>query len=115
MATNYDYEEDLKMDISYYLAGNNIVLNNYNYDKIYGDMFVDDGVTGNSSGSYTFNREEAKEYVLSNLKLCKEACEEFGISSSEFGNKIYNEEFEELDVIIRCYLLDVILPEFITD
>lgn len=114
MCECYDYEESVKMDIACYLTDNNILLNRYNYDKVFGNIFIEDNVTGNASGSYTFNREEAKEYVLSNLDLCKEACEEFGISSDEFGNKIFNEDFEELDVTIRCYLLGVILPNFIT-
>lgn len=115
MAQNYDYKEALEHDIEYYLTENNIVITYDNYDEVYDYMFVEDCITGNASGSYTFNREEAKENVFDNLELCKEACEEFGITSSEFGDKIYNEEFEQIDVIIRCYLLDVILPKFVTD
>ena len=115
MLQKYNYKEVLEEDIGYYLTKNNIVLTRDNYDGVYDDMFVADCITGKGIGSYTFSSELAKQNVFDNLALCKDACEEFSISSSEFGDKIYNEEFNQLDVIIRCYLLGVILPNFITD
>ena len=115
MRQKYNYKEVLEEDIGYYLTKNNIVLTHDNYDVVYDDMFTADCITGKGIGTYTFSSELAKQNVFDNLALCKEACEEKGITSSEFGNKIYNEEFEQLDVIIRCYLLDVILPKFVTD
>ena len=109
MTQNYNYKEELEEDIAYYLTKNNIVLTRDNYDDVYDDMFAADCITGKGIGSYTFSSELAKQNVFDNLALCKEACEEKGITASEFGNKIYNEEFEQLDVIIRCYLLGIML------
>ena len=63
-------------------------------------LFVDDSVTGNTSGSYTFNAWKAEEYLCHNLDLLAEANEEFGCSSD-----ILSDGAEMCDVIIRCYLL----------
>ena len=67
-------------------------------------LWVNDTVTGNGSGSYTFNRALAKEYVLDNMELCVEAFKEF-CAVEQFAEKIANEDWEFLDVTIRCYLL----------
>lgn len=69
------------------------------------ELFLCDSVTGNASGSYTFNRFEARGYVVDNIDLLCEACMEFGIEDNEVGRNFLNEDFEWMDVIIRCYLL----------
>lgn len=63
-------------------------------------LFVEDSVTGNASGSYTFNTWKAEEYLCHNLDLLAEANEEFGGSSD-----ILSDGAEMCDVTIRCYLL----------
>lgn len=63
-------------------------------------LFVEDSVTGNASGSYTFNAWKAEEYLCHNLDLLAEANEEFGGSSD-----ILSDGAEMCDVTIRCYLL----------
>lgn len=40
-------------------------------------LWTDDSVTGNGSGSYTFSREKAKEYVLADVDTVLEAVREF--------------------------------------
>lgn len=62
------------------------------------DLWIDDSVTGNASGSYTFNRWLAEEYLCHNLDLLQEACEEF-CCKPDLSN------LEGCDVTIRCYLL----------
>lgn len=68
------YLEQVKDDIKTYLEydrdiENEILAGEYT-DKddlettLYDDLWTVDGVTGNASGSYTFNREEAKQHVL---------------------------------------------------
>lgn len=69
-------------------------------DKLYDDLRVEDSVTGNASGSYTFNAWKAEEYVCNNLDLLGEACEEFCC-----GPDILKKGAESCDVTIRCYLL----------
>ena len=65
------------------------------------DLFlVDDSITGNASGSYTFNSYMAEEYLCHNRDLLLEALQEFGCEDF----KIFHSP-ETLDVSIRCYLL----------
>jgi hypothetical protein len=75
------------------------------------DLWTADSVTGNASGSYTFNRYQAREYVMDNIELLYEACEEFGTNTETVGEKFFNEEFEWMDVTIRCYLLAQAISE----
>lgn len=65
-------------------------------------LWDDDSVTGNASGSYTFNTYEAEENLCRNLDLLSEALNEFGCEAD------YMQEngAEACDVTIRCYLLD---------
>lgn len=64
-------------------------------------LWTDDSVTGNASGSYTFNRWKASEYLVGNYDLLQEALEDFGYDSLP----IEKLEPEFFDVTIRCYLL----------
>lgn len=105
----YDYRERETFDICEYIR-NEVNLSEYSdrdelEEELNDALFCEDSVTGNGSGSYTFNRWTARDYVLDNLDLAKEAYEEFGLGSSEFGEDIWNEEWEKIDVTIRCYLL----------
>ena len=65
------------------------------------DLWDEDSVTGNASGSYTFNAYEAEENICHNLDLLGEALSEFGYEAD------YMQEngAEACDVTIRCYLL----------
>lgn len=106
---SYNYRESETFDICEYIR-NELDLSEYNdrdelEEELNDVLFCEDSVTGNASGSYTFNRWTARDCVLDNLDLAKEAYEEFGLSSSEFGEDIWNEEWEKIDVTIRCYLL----------
>ena len=42
-------------------------------EKLYDELWIDDSVTGNASGSYTCNAYEAEEYIAHNLDLLAEA------------------------------------------
>ena len=64
------------------------------------DLWTVDSVTRNGSGSYTFNRWQAEEYLMHNLDLLADAVDEFG------GNTdVLRDGPEACDVTIRCYLL----------
>ena len=78
------------------------------------NLWIDDAVTGNGSGSYTFNRAVAKEYVLDNMGLCVEAFKEF-CTVEEFAERIASEDWECLDVIIRCYLLPEMVESVVNE
>ena len=100
----YDYLSAVESDVREYIE-NNVDFHDYSdLDEMKEDLneklFVEDSVTGNASGSYTFNTWKAEEYLCHNLDLLAEANEEFGGSSD-----ILSDGAEACDVIIRCYLL----------
>lgn len=76
-------------------------------EKLNEEMWACDSVTGNASGSYTFNTWQAEENLCHNLDLLKEALEEFG---GDFA-KALEEGAEYCDVTIRCYLLSTTIWE----
>lgn len=73
-------------------------------------LFVNDNVTGNASGSYTFSAWQAEENLCHNFELLTEALTEFGydLSSLEKGA-------EACDVTIRCYLLGQAISEVLDE
>lgn len=100
----YDYLSAVENDVREYIE-NNVNFHDYSdLDEMKEDLneklFVEDSVTGNASGSYTFNTWKAEEYLCHNLDLLAEANEEFGGSSD-----ILSDGAETCDVTIRCYLL----------
>lgn len=103
----YDYIREMKEDIKEYLKETN----ERDFNILYDNMFIDDSITGNASGSYTFNTYEAEENICHNQDLLKEAFEEFGVD--------YNEALEKgaeyCDVTIRCYLLGQVLQEVLDE
>lgn len=71
------------------------------------NLWVDDSVTGNGSGSYTFDGETSKEYVTGSddgMDTLREAAREFDCEHRAFTAFLEN-NWEYLDVTIRCYLL----------
>lgn len=76
-------------------------------DKLWGE----DSVTGNASGSYTFNTWKAKEYVTDNMELLTEMAAEFGIDDAEMGRNFCEENWEYFDISIRCFLLSQAIAE----
>lgn len=78
-------------------------------------LFIDDSVTGNASGSYTFNREEAKNYVLADIDTVREALQEFGTDAGTIAEKFLDEDWEYFDVIARCYILGQAIAEVLDE
>lgn len=118
--TNYNYIEAMKKDIKTYLEDEC----EYRYSdldrdeleqELYDDLFIDDNVTGNANGSYTFCRNTAKEYVIDNMELCKEALAEFCVEDSEVAYHFLSEDWEYFDVTIRCYLLGSAIAEVLDE
>lgn len=115
----YDYLEAIKEDVKMAIE-ENYNISDYE-DKedfeqvLYDDLFIDDNVTGNASGSYTFDSFTAKQYVMDNMDLCTEALREFCVDSDTIATKFLNEDFEYFDVTIRCYLLSQAISEVIEE
>lgn len=79
-------------------------------DELNDLLWANDSVTGNGSGSYTFNTWQAEENVCHNLDLLAEACEEFGSSTD-----LLKDGAEACDVTIRCYLLNQAIAEVLDE
>ena len=65
------------------------------------ELWINDSVTGNASGSYTFNTWQAEENLCHNMDELEDACNEFG---QDIGEAVKHGA-EYCDVTIRCYLL----------
>ena len=108
----YNYLEAVKEDVLNYIEENEIKVTESNkddiYNDLYDDLFVHDSVTGNASGSYTFNAWQAEENLCHNFDLLQEAYEEFG-SSPDLSSP------ESCDVSIRCYLLGQAITEVLDE
>ena len=78
------------------------------FDSLFDDPFVDDSVTGNGSGSFTFNSYRAKENI-SQVIWDDEVISRF----EDWGYEGIPTEKgpEAIDVIVRCIALDVIRDE----
>ena len=106
----YDYKEAVKNDVLDYINGEIDFAEFDTLEELEEHLnevlFVHDSVTGNASGSYTFNSWEAEENICHNLDLLAEALEEFGGSLD-----ILKDGAEAADVTIRCYLLGQSIAE----
>ena len=114
----YNYLENVKEDVKTAILDNctkeeiknafkSLEARDELYEKLYDDLWIDDSVTGNASGSYTFNSYQAEEYLCHNWDLLIEALETFG---DDVCNAIKSGA-EYCDVTIRCYLLGSAIKE----
>ena len=106
---SYNYMDAMVDDIKDYI-NDEVELSDYSdlddlREKLDEDLWVNDSVTGNASGSYTFDRWKARDYVVDNMDLVAEMADEFGVDNATLGEKFREEEWEYFDVSIRCYLL----------
>ena len=110
------YMDQMVEDITEYVK-NNVNLVDYEdredlEESLNDDLWAEDSVTGNGSGSYTFNREQAKEYVLADgVDYYREAVSEFGMSADDVAKDFLEGDWEGIDVTIRCYLLGQAIGE----
>lgn len=110
--TNYNYLEAVTSDVLDYIKeeinldewkGNREGLE----EKLNDELWTVDSVTGNASGSYTFNTWEAEKNLAHNWDLLAEALDEFG----QDGTDVLRQGAEAMDVTIRCYLLGQAIAE----
>ena len=105
----YNYQRAIKNDILEYIKDNYTSEENDEKmddsqawgEELYDALWVEDGVTGNASGSYTFSTWQAEENLCHNWDLLEQALDEVG---GDFKKAIANGA-EYCDVTIRCYLL----------
>lgn len=113
---NYNYYEAVREAVQdrlgdYDPRGADETLEEYR-ERLNDCLWTDDGVTGNGSGSYTFNTAKARQFVLAGIEQVVEACQEFGVS---LGELIEAGDWERLDVTARCYYLSQAIDEVVTE
>lgn len=112
--TTYNYLESIKEDVKNYI-NEEITISDYETKEELEEYLNDtlwtcDSVTGNASGSYTFNRATAQEYVEANKELIQEMAQEFDCKDQVMA-WWYEDNYEAIDVSIRCYLLSQAISE----
>ena len=115
MSEKYNYLEAVKEDVREYI-NNEIELLDFSSleeleEKLNNDLWINDGVTGNASGSYYCNSWKAEEALSHNWDLLAEALENFG----QDGTDILKQGAEAMDVTIRCYLLGQAITEVLEE
>lgn len=117
----YDYQEavynDVKNELLRLIKDFEIDIEKYSGRKddlieYLNDLFwANDSITGNGSGSYTFNTYLAECYLCHNYDLLREAYKELGMEPT-----IRNvDSAEDNDVTIRCYLLRWAIEQVVDD
>lgn len=104
--TIQEYKEELKNDLLDFAEESRGYCNDL--EKFRDNAFIADTVTGNGSGSYTFNSKQAEENIK-DLIFDEELLRMF----RDFGyDRIPFEKGPEyIDVSIRCFLVDEVISE----
>lgn len=116
----YDYLESMKDDIKTYIITDEMKQEIKEdreavEERLNDELWIDDSITGNASGSYTCNCSRAQEYVTDNGDLVREMVSEFCIESETVAEHFLNEDWEWFDVSIRCYLLGQAISEVLDE
>lgn len=115
----HDYAEEMKRDIAQYIMDEAEIEDGEDRDefeqRVNDDLWTNDSVTGNGSGSYTFSRAKAHENIMGNEDYIREMAHEWGIEAQDLVDRFLNAEWEWFDVSIRCYLLGQVLSEVIDE
>lgn len=115
----YDYYEAVKEDVLTYVK-ENVDIENIDYDfdelreRLNEELFTEDRVTGNASGTYTFCMAEAQEYVEKNKDLIREMCNDF-CNQQQIMEYWFNDDYEAIDVCLRRYVLGTAISQAINE
>ena len=109
--TVYDYRQNIKDDIYqlFYDGDYTSEILEQGESYLLDELFCDDSVTGNASGSYFFNRENARDALYGNEEFLSDAFTDFGYGAETL------EDPETCDVLVRCYLLSECLSDIFDD
>lgn len=112
----YDYREAMTEDVKEWIK-ENIDLTEWTEDRegleqqLNDDLWTEDSITGNASGSYYCNSYKAEKSIAHNWDLLNEALDEFGQNDIN----VIKKGAEWADVTIRCYLLWSVISEVLDE
>ena len=116
---HHDYQAEMMRDIAQYIMDEAEIEDGEDRDdfeqRINDDLWIQDSVTGNGSGSYTFSAAKAADNVRGNEIIVREMINEFCCDATDVVDRFLNGEWEWFDVSIRCYLLGQVLSEVIDE
>lgn len=72
-------------------------------EKLYDELWAEDGITGNGWDGYNMNADEKAEAVGANLELLADALDEFGCDAECYRKAL--KDMNYADATIRCYVL----------
>ena len=119
----YDYRKEMKKDIMNWFDEEvvfcyegdkvtQVVISGDTYDEqvdweeeMKDRMLYDDYITGGGTGSYTMSSCMAEEYVKDNEDLVYAVIDNYKYSGEVVASWFFNDEWDEVDVAIRQYLL----------
>lgn len=108
----YNYKEQVRADVKEWIEDNKEQIEGLDrheaYEVIYDSCWVDDSVTGNASGSYTFSRYEARQNFFNDEdseEYIDQMIEDGFTCRESVGRAVQESQWELLDVSIRCWLL----------
>ena len=108
----YSYKEQVRADVKEWIEDNKEQIEGLDrhdaYEVIYDSCWVDDSVTGNASGSYTFSRWEARQNFFNDEdseEYIDQMIEDGFTCRESVGRAVQESQWELLDVSIRCWLL----------
>ena len=114
-----NYLEETKQNIRDYMEETGFTFDGKDREEVEErlneEYWINDSVTGNASGSFTFSSYQARENVLEDIDTLREACEEWCIDNETIGEKFLNEEWEWMDVTCRCYVLRQAIEEVLDE
>ena len=116
----YNYLESMKDDIREYIITDELKKEIREdreevEQRLNDELWVDDSITGNASGSYYCNSYKAQEAVQDNCDLLREALTEFCTEPDEIAKRFLDGDWEYFDVTIRCYLLGSAISEVLDE
>lgn len=112
----YDYREAMTEDVKEWIK-ENIDLTEWTEDRegleqqLNDDLWTEDSITGNASGSYYCNSYKAEESIAHNWDLLNEALDEF----EQNNINVIKKGAEWADVTIRCYLLESVISDVLDE
>ena len=108
----YNYKEQIRADVKEWIEDNKEQIEGLDrhdaFEVVYDSCWVDDSVTGNASGSYTFSRWEARQNFFNDEdseEYIDQMIEDGFTCRESVGRAVQESQWELLDVSIRCWLL----------
>lgn len=111
----YDYKEAMKKDIREWIDQNDwFDDHDLDAEELNEALWAEDDVTGNGCYGYP-DKENVKQYVLDNTRLCLEALREFCTPANDIVERFFEEDWAYLDTTIRCYMLYQAVEEVVDE